>query len=219
MYLYLKKNGKIKLIFYLDKNMLKRFIIILAIFHINLAFAQTSDTSTPHSVAVNVLENTLLSLKALQEKNADSSNNIEDLVLSKLIPNVAIDFASKIILRDRWNDLSYEQQSMFVNYITRSIVQDYVGLMSSYKKMNDLNIEIKDGGTFKDDKALIKLHISVNKNNYQYFINLKMVKLDRWYIYDAVFPGVSILKHYQKNFDSIIKRKGMNGLISIISNN
>ena len=199
--------------------MLKRLVIILTIVYMNLAFAERPNENTPHSVAVNVMEGALLSLKTLQEQNENSLINIESLVLNKLMPNVDIDFATKIILRDRWNDLSPKQQTMFIDYITRSIVQDYVGLLNSYENLDDLNIQIEDGSTINGNKASVKLHIAINKNNYQSFITLKMVKLNRWYIYDAVFPGISILMHYQKSFDSIIKRKGMDGLIAIVNNN
>ena len=199
--------------------MLKRLVIILTIAYMNLAFAEHPNENSPHSVAVNVMEGTLLSLKTLQEQNKNSLSNIENLVLSKLIPNVDIGFATKIILRDRWDDLSPKQQTMFVDYITHSIVQDYVGLLNSYDNLDDLSIQIEDGSTINGNKASVKLHIAINKNNYQYFITLKMVKLNRWYIYDAVFPGISMLKHYQKKFDSIIKRKGIDGLIATVDNN
>ena len=199
--------------------MLKRLVIILTIVYMNLAFAERPNENTPHSVAVNIIEGALLSLKTLQEQNENSLINIESLVLNKLMPNVDIDFATKIILRDRWNDLSPKQKTMFIDYITRSIVQDYVGLLNSYENLDELNIQIEDGGVINGNKASVKLHIAINKNNYQSFITLKMVKLNRWYIYDAVFPGISILIHYQKSFDSIIKRKGMDGLIAIVNNN
>ena len=199
--------------------MLKRLVIILTIVYMNLAFAERPTENTPHSVAINVMESVLLSLKTLQKQNKNSLNDIENLVLTKLMPNVDIGFATKIMLRDRWNDLSSKQQTMFVDYITHSIVQDYVGLLNSYENLDDLNIQIEDGSVINGNKASVKLHIAINKNNYQSFITLKMVKLNRWYIYDAVFPGISMLTHYQKNFDSIIKRKGMNGLISVVTNN
>ena len=199
--------------------MLKRLVIILTIVYMNLAFAERPNENTPHSVAVNIIEGALLSLKTLQEQNENSLINIESLVLNKLMPNVDIDFAAKIMLRDRWNDLNPKQQTMFIDYITRSIVQDYVGLLNSYENLDELNIQIEDGGVINGNKASVKLHIAINKNNYQSFITLKMVKLNRWYIYDAVFPGISILIHYQKSFDSIIKRKGMDGLIAIVNNN
>jgi len=199
--------------------MLKRLVIILTIVYMNLAFAERPNENTPHSVAVNVMEGALLSLKTLQEQNKNSLINIESLVLTKLMPNVDIGFATKIILRDRWDGLSYKQQTIFIDYITRSIVQDYVGLLSSYEYLDNLDIAIEDGSIIKGNKASVKLHIVMNNSNYQYFITLKMVKLNRWYIYDAVFPGISILKHYQKGFDSIIKRKGMDGLIAIVTIN
>jgi len=199
--------------------MLKRLVIILTIVYMNLAFAERPNENTPHSVAVNVMESTLLSLKTLQEQNKNSLSNIENLVLTKLMPNVDISFATKIMLRDRWDDLSSKQRAMFVDYITRSIVQDYVGLLNSYENLDDLSIQIEDDSTINGNKASVKLHIAINKNNYQYFITLKMVKLNRWYIYDAVFPGISILMHYQGSFDSIIKRKGMDGLIATVNNN
>lgn len=198
--------------------MLKRLVIILTIVYMNLAFAERLNENTPHSVAVNVMESTLLSLKTLQEQNKKSLSNIENLVLSKLMPNVDISFATKIMLRDRWDDLSSKQRAMFIDYITRSIVKDYVGLLNSYENLDDLSIQIENNSTINGNKALVKLHIAINKNNYQYFITLKMVKLNRWYIYDAVFPGISILMHYQKSFDSIIKRKGMDGLIATVNN-
>jgi len=198
--------------------MLKRLVIILTIVYMNLAFAERLNENTPHSVAVNVMESTLLSLKTLQEQNKKSLSNIENLVLSKLMPNVDISFATKIMLRDRWDDLSSKQRAMFIDYITRSIVKDYVGLLNSYENLDDLSIQIEDDSTINGNKALVKLHIAINKNNYQSFITLKMVKLNRWYIYDAVFPGISILMHYQKSFDSIIKRKGMDGLIATVNN-
>jgi len=199
--------------------MLKRLVIILTIVYMNLAFAERPNENSPHSVAVNIMKGTLLALKTLQEQNKNSLNDIENLVLNKLMPNVDINFATKIILRDRWNDLSPKQQTMFADYITHSIVQDYVGLLNSYEKLDDLNIQIEDDSTINGNKASIKLHIAINKNNYQSFITLKMVKLNRWYIYDAVFPGISILMHYQGSFDSIIKRKGMDGLIATVNNN
>ncbi len=198
--------------------MLKRLIIILAIIHFNLSFAENSNTNTPNAVAVNIIEGTLLSLKTLKELNTDSTDNIENLVLSKLMPNIAVEFATKAILRDRWDGLTYAQQTMFIDYITQAILQDYVQMLSFYENLDTLNIETEPGSTSTDRKASVKLHISTDNSNYQFFITLKMIKLNRWYIYDAIFPGIGILSNYRQEFDSIIKRKGMSGLITLVSN-
>jgi len=199
--------------------MLKRLFIILAILHINLSFASGSNTNTPNQIAVNVIEGALLSLKTLKDKNSASTYNIETLVLNKLMPNVNMDYATKLMLGKHWGKLNDKQKIHFKDYVTRSIVNDYVGLLKSYKNINDLNISVEPGSETRDNEASVKLHISFNKKNEQYFITLKMVKINQWLIYDAVFPGLSMLEYYKKNFNSIIKRKGMDGLIAVISSN
>ena len=201
------------------KFMLKILFIILSISHTNLAFASDSNTNSPNQIAINVIEGALLSLKTLKDKNSASTYNIEALVLNKLMPNVNMDYATKLMLGKHWGKLNDKQKIHFKDYVTRSIVNDYVGLLKSYKNIDDLNISVEPGSETRDNEASVKLHISFNKKNEQYFITLKMVKINQWLIYDAVFPGLSMLEYYKKNFNSIIKRKGLDGLIATISNN
>ena len=40
-----------------------------------------------------------------------------------------------------------------------------------------------------------------------------MIRLNSWYVYDLVFSGVSIVKNYEAQFNSYIKRKGLEALI------
>jgi phospholipid transport system substrate-binding protein len=44
-----------------------------------------------------------------------------------------------------------------------------------------------------------------------------MIRLDHWRIYDVLFAGVSIIKNYQAQFNSHIKRKGMDSLVKKIT--
>jgi len=41
-----------------------------------------------------------------------------------------------------------------------------------------------------------------------------MIRLNTWHVYDVVFSGVSIVKNYRAQFDSYIKRKGLEALIT-----
>lgn len=198
--------------------MLKQLIIILTIVNINFAFATTPNTNTPNQIAVNIIEGALLSLKTLKDNNSASIYNIETLVLNKLMPNVNMDYANKLILGEYWSELNDKQKIHFKNYITRSIVNDYVGLLRSYKDINGLDINVEPGSETRNNKASVNLHISLNENNQQYFITLKLIKINQWRIYDAVFPGLSMLEYYRKKINSIIQRKGVDGLITIVTN-
>ncbi|MEO1940603.1 MAG: ABC transporter substrate-binding protein, partial [Candidatus Thioglobus sp.] len=48
-------------------------------------------------------------------------------------------------------------------------------------------------------------------------ITLKLIRDDRWKIYDVIFSGVSVVKNYRAQFNSHIKRKGLNSLIKKIT--
>jgi phospholipid transport system substrate-binding protein len=40
-----------------------------------------------------------------------------------------------------------------------------------------------------------------------------MIRSSHWRVYDLVFSGVSLIKNYKAQFNSHIKRKGMDSLI------
>jgi len=41
-----------------------------------------------------------------------------------------------------------------------------------------------------------------------------MIRENKWRIYDVVFSGVSLIKNYRAQFNSHIKRKGLDSLIA-----
>jgi phospholipid transport system substrate-binding protein len=43
-----------------------------------------------------------------------------------------------------------------------------------------------------------------------------MIRSSKWRVYDVVFSGVSLIKNYRAQFNSHIKRKGMDSLIAKI---
>jgi len=45
-------------------------------------------------------------------------------------------------------------------------------------------------------------------------ISLKMIRSSQWRVYDVVFSGVSLMKNYRAQFDSHIKRKGIDSLVA-----
>jgi ABC-type transport system involved in resistance to organic solvents, auxiliary component len=56
--------------------------------------------------------------------------------------------------------------------------------------------------------------ITINDDPKPLIISLKMIRSNQWRVYDVVFSGVSLMKNYRAQFDSHIKRKGINSLIA-----
>ena len=96
---------------------------------------------------------------------------------------------------------------------SKSLIRDYVGILSSYKDIDSVQISVDPKIKRKDNKAIVKLVISINDAKEPFVISLKMIRLNSWSVYDVVFSGVSVVKNYKAQFNSYIKRKGIDALI------
>lgn len=220
------KKGKIKVRLFIFKTMIKTAFIIFAIFFggQSLAVASTHGQDNtakevadiidpPSSAALNIMVSALSSLKELKKQGKDSKQNVETLIRMKLLPNLAIGVATKIALDNHWEGLNIQQKQFFQYYISESLIQDYVGILASYDKLNSVQISVDPNIRRKDNKAIVKLNITINEGEKPFTVSLKMIRLDAWHVYDVVFSGVSIVKNYQAQFNSYIKRKGVEALI------
>lgn len=210
--------------------MIKALLIILAILHINLAFAQTNPQETqsltpipkkeileildpPGTAALNIMLGAVSSFKALKKSEQDSLENTKSLVRMKILPFIDLKTSTKITLKDHWNKLDLLQKQLFIDYISHSLIKDYVGMLHSYEKLDLVEISLHKKIKRRDNKAIVRLEVKPNADAKPVLITLKMIRDKRWKIYDVVFSGVSVIKNYRAQFNSHIKRKGLESLI------
>ncbi len=213
--------------------MIKRLAIILTIFHLNVAFAM-HDVSTPlnpakimsdsiadiidppNTAALNMMMSALSSLKELRKTDKATPENIKSLIRIKLMPNIAMDVSTELALKRHWSKLSNAQKNIFQRYISQSLMKDYASILGSYEKLDSVSISVGPNIKRKDNRAIVKLIITFNDDPKPFKISLKMIRSSHWQVYDVVFSGVSLVKNYAAQFNSHIKRKGIDSLIAKI---
>jgi len=206
--------------------MIKTALIILSILQMNFAFAQEEAPKIPidkqevidildppGTAALNIMLSALSSFKELKKSEQVSMENTTSLVKIKVLPYIAMETSTQIALEDHWNKLNAQQKQLFVNYIEHSLIKDYVGMLYSYKDIDYVEIALQQNVLRKDNRALVNLEIKANAESKPSVITLKMIRDGRWRIYDVVFSGVSVVKNYNAQFNSHIKRKGLDSLI------
>jgi len=206
--------------------MIKTALIILSILQMNFAFAQEEAPKIPiekqevidildppGTAALNIMLSALSSFKELKKSEQVSMENTTSLVKIKVLPYIAMETSTQIALEDHWNKLNAQQKQLFVNYIEHSLIKDYVGMLYSYKDIDYVEIALQQNVLRKDNRALVNLEIKANAESKPLVITLKMIRDGRWRIYDVVFSGVSVVKNYNAQFNSHIKRKGLDSLI------
>ena len=206
--------------------MIKTALIILSILQANFAFAQSEAPKIPidkkevieildppGTAALNIMLSALSSFKELKKSEQASIENTTSLVKIKVLPFIDMKTSTQIALEDHWDQLNIAQKQLFINYIEHSLIKDYVGMLYSYKEIDYVEIALQKKVLRKDNKALVKLEIKANAQSKPSVITLKMIRDGRWRIYDVVFSGVSVVKNYNAQFNSHIKRKGLDSLI------
>lgn len=167
----------------------------------------------PGAAALNIMLSALSSFKELKKSEQASIENTTSLVKIKVLPFIDLQTSTQIALEDHWDQLNIAQRQLFINYIEHSLIKDYVGMLYSYKDIDFVEIALQKKVLRKDNKALVKLEIKANAQSKPSLITLKMIRNERWRIYDVVFAGVSVVKNYNAQFSSHIKRKGLDSLI------
>jgi len=210
-------------------------ILILTIFYVNFALASVSMTSTPNSTktlndsvaeiidppgttALNIIVSNLSSLKELRKKNIDSVENIKHLIKVKLLPHIAVDVSTELALKKHWHKLNLQQKLTLKTYIIQSLIKDYAGMLGAYDDLDSINISVDPKIRRKDNKAIVKLIIHLGSNPKPINVSLKMILSNQWRAYDLIFSGVSLIKNYRAQFNSHIKRKGIESLVNKASN-
>jgi len=214
--------------------MMKRLVIILTIFHLNIAFAMGSMPSVPNPVqiidesiadiidppgtaALNIMISALSSFKALKKSGKATIQNTNNLIHLKLLPNLAMDVSTELTLKKHWDKLNNQQKKMFKQYITNSLINDYVGMLHSYEELDLIEISVHKKIKRKDNKAIVNLEIKPNEQARPVQVSLKMIRTNKWRVYDVIFSGVSLMKNYRAQFNSHIRRKGIDSLIDKIT--
>ena len=171
----------------------------------------------PQSAAINIIVSSLSSLKELRKQKQASLENIEKLIRIKLLPNIDVNFSSKISMGKYWEELTDSEKKLIETYIIESLIQDYIGILGTYKELDSINITAGKNIVREDNLARIPIIISYGKEKQSVNVEIGLIKTNSWKIYDITYSGVSLIKNYQAQFASLASRKGLEYLINNIT--
>lgn len=116
-------------------------------------------------------------------------------------------------LIDRWDSLSAKQREEFVMEFKKMIQRTYVKRFNPEKKVEI----IYHGKPKPTDDGSVMIETTVRSGRSEAKVDyLFHKKGGRWWAYDVIIDGVSMVKNYRKQFHDIIKREGFPGLMERI---
>ena len=205
-------------------NILKAFLINLCF--IGIIFAAESCPSISPKIAgdtpieqVKAITNDIVcSFIKLQSDNNGTLASTLNLTKKKIIPYIDLEYSTELALGPYWGQLDSKQKKIFERDMKNSLIYEYVGILSDLTIWEDISISVNEDFNQNDNLARVKVSLFLEEENQGTTVILKLIRKNRWKIYDLEYQSLSIMDIEKVGYDSKIKRQGIEKLIQKMLN-
>lgn len=176
------------------------------------AFSSQAATQSPREVVETAATAMTERLVSDRDKVQSQEYYLEHLVNELLLPVVDHKYMAKRVLAKNWKKTSTEQKKQFINAFKHKVIRTYAG---AFKAFNGEKLIFEDARFNKSGKkASVASKIqrvgapAINVTYKLFFKN------DKWFTYDVVIEGVSLVKSFRDQFGQRIKKEGLAQAIS-----
>ena len=203
---------------------LKAFLINLCF--IGIIFASESCPSispkiagdTPVEQVKAITNDVVCSFIKLQSGNNGTFASTLNLTKKKIIPYIDLEYSTEMALGKYWSKLDLRQKKIFERDMKNSLINEYVGILSDLTIWEDISISVNEDFNQNDNLARVKVSLFLEDENQGTTVILKLIRKNRWKIYDLEYQSLSIMDIEKVGYDSKIKRQGIEKLIQKMLN-
>lgn len=161
-------------------------------------------TDGPRAQVQQTVDAILEQLRAPEQPEIDRRQNISNLIRGKF----DFQIMSQGALGRSWNDATVEQRAHFVALFSSLLEETYLGRIQAY---TDQRVSYGEE-QIRKNRAVVDTFI--HNGDVQIPISYKLLPHDRdWLVYDVVIEEVSLIRNYRSSYATILRRKGMDGLL------
>ena len=152
-----------------------------------------------------------------QNKNAESTFfSTLNIAKKKIIPYIDIEYSTELVLADYWDQLQYKDRKIFERDLKNSLINEYIHYLASIVVWDQFNIIVDENSVKEGNLANIKVTSSIDNEPAKAIVTIKMIRKDRWRIYDIIYQSISLIDMEKMGYDSKIKRHGMEKFLKIM---
>ena len=205
-------------------NILKAFLINITL--IGIIFASNSCPSihpnnakdSPVEQAEAILNDILCSFIDLHTEGNNTFASALSLTKKKIIPYIDLEYSTELTLGKYWEQLQPMDKKILERDIKTTLINEYINTLVNIENWEHLTITVDKNFSQLNNLAEVKI-LSSLEDEYRYItatVTLKLIRKDRWRVYDLVWQSFSIIDYFEYSYDEQIKRAG--GLQNILQN-
>ncbi len=171
--------------------------------------------SAPEKVIEQTVNNLLTEFSNQREELEKNHKKLFALVNSVAVPLFDVTRISRLVLSKNWKKATPQQKEDFSEGFTKLLVKTYATALFKYtgnEKIEFVRTDIKE----KKGIELAAVKSKVNLGAVAPIpVDYSMIKKKdgNWKIYNLTVDGLNMVINYRKSYGSIIKEKGLDGLI------
>ena len=200
-------------------NILKAFLI--NIFFIGIIFASNSCPSIspndakdlPVEQAEAILGDILCSFIELHTEGDNTFFSALSLTKKKIIPYIDFEYSTELALGSFWEQLQPMDKKVFERDIKTTLIEEYINSLVNMEDWNHFKITVDKNFSQHNNLAEVKIFSYFENENINASVTLKMIRKDRWRIYDLVYLSLSIVDYFEYTYHEKIKRQGLKSLL------
>ena len=195
-------------------NILKAFLINISFIGIILASNSCPSISPkdakdlPVEQAEAILGDILCSFIELHTEGNNTFFSALSLTKKKIIPYIDLEYSTELALGNYWEKLQPMDKKLFERDIKSTLIEEYINSLVNIEEWNYINITVDKNFVQHDNLAEVKVLTSLDYEDVSASVTLKMIRKDRWRIYDLIFQSFSIVDFFEYSYDEKIKRAG-----------
>jgi len=152
-----------------------------------------------------------------QNKNGNSTFfTTLNIAKKKIIPYIDVEYSTELALGDYWDQLQYKDRKIFERDLRNSLINEYIYILASIVNWNQISIIVDENYTKEGNIALVKVTSSLINEHAKAIVTLKMIRKDRWRVYDLIYQSISMVDIEKMSYDSKIGRYGMKKFLQIM---
>jgi phospholipid transport system substrate-binding protein len=203
-------------------NILKAFLINITF--IGIIFASNSCPSIhpkdakdlPVEQTEAVLGDILCSFIELHTEGNNNFFSALSLTKKKIIPYIDLEYSTELALGSYWEQLQPMDRKIFERDMKTTLIEEYINSLVNLEIWNQVNITVDKNFTQHNNLAEVKVFSSLENENITADVTLKLIRKDRWRVYDLVYLSFSMLDYFEYSYDQKIKLSG--GLKNTLKN-
>lgn len=149
-------------------------------------------------------------LSRKQELNAEPSK-IYPLVENIVLPHFDFDRMAQLVLARHWREASAEQKDVFIREFRELLTRTYATALLNYsgQSIEYQPVSLEPNATRVEVKTVVRENGSPPLPiDYKLYLTN-----NEWKVYDVVIDQLSLVANYRTNYDSKIRRYGLDGLL------